>query len=111
MVYQNASRLDRVFRALADPTRRAMLRRLAEGDSTIGDLAEPFEMSLPGASKHIRVLEEAGLVRREVLGRTHRCSLVPGPLSEADRWLRFYERFWTDRLDSLERELAGNPEK
>lgn len=99
------SALDEVFHALADPTRRAMLQRLVDGDRTVGELAEPFAMSLAAASKHVKTLERAGLVRRTVRGRTHVCHLNPGPLGEADAWLRHYERFWTGRLDVLERLL------
>ena len=82
-----------------------MLRELAGGERTVGQLAEPFAMSLAAASKHIKALENAGLIRREVRGRTHLCRLDPGPLASAHEWLNFYERFWTDRLDVLERLL------
>ena len=110
MVDLSHAALDDVFRALADPTRRAMLRRLSESDASIGELAEPFmkppgAMSLAAASKHIKVLEHAGLVNRTVRGRTHHCHLNPQPLSQATEWLRYYERFWTERLDDLERAL------
>jgi DNA-binding transcriptional ArsR family regulator len=105
MVEQSAARLDAVFQALADPTRRAMLRRLAAEEQSVGTLAVPFRMSLAAASKHVKVLERAGLLRRTVRGRVHLCRLDPEPLAEADAWLRFYERFWTERLDALEREL------
>lgn len=97
--------LDEVFHALADPTRRAMLRRLVDGEQTVGELAEPFDMSLAAASKHIRSLERAGLLRRTVRGRTHVCRLETAPLREADAWLGYYSRFWTDRLDALEKLL------
>ena len=97
--------LDVVFHALGDRTRRVMLRALAGGERTVGHLAEPFEISLAAASKHIKALENAGLIRREVRGRTHWCRLEPGPLASADEWLRFYERFWTGRIDTLERLL------
>jgi DNA-binding transcriptional ArsR family regulator len=105
MVEHNASQLDSVFHALGDATRRRMLRELARGERTVGQLAEPFAISLAAASKHIKALENAGLIRREVRGRTHRCRLDPGPLASAHEWLSFYERFWTDRLDVLERLL------
>ena len=82
-----------------------MLRELAGGERTVGQLAEPFAMSLAAASKHIKALENAGLIRREVHGRTHLCRLDPGPLASAQQWLSFYEHFWTDRLDALERLL------
>ena len=98
--------LDAVFHALSDPTRRHMLRRLAEGERSIGDLAAPFSMSFAGASKHVRALERAGLIRRTVRGRTPLGRLDPRPLAAADGWLRFYERFWTDRLDALEAALS-----
>jgi DNA-binding transcriptional ArsR family regulator len=98
--------LSAVFRALGDPTRREMLRRLATADRTVGELAEPFDMSLAAASKHVRVLERAGLVRRKVEGRTHRCRLDAARLAGAQRWLAFYQRFWTQRLDALDALLA-----
>jgi DNA-binding transcriptional ArsR family regulator len=79
-----------------------MLRRLAQGERTVGQLAEPFSMSLAAASKHIKALEGAGLIGREVHGRTHVCRLNAGPLSAADEWLRYYECFWSQRLDRLE---------
>ena len=97
--------LGSVFHALGDPTRRQMLRELADGGRTVTQLAEPFTISLAAASKHIKVLENAALVRREIRGRTHVCHLNPGPLATAHEWLGFYERFWTDRLDALERLL------
>src|SRR5262249_50541429 len=105
--------LDTIFHALGDATRRQMLRELAKGERTVGQLAEPFAISLAAASKHIKALEHAGLIRREVKGRTHFCRLDPGPLAGAHEWLSFYERFWTGRLDALERllreESAGKP--
>jgi DNA-binding transcriptional ArsR family regulator len=95
-------RLDTTFRALADPTRRGMLADLALGEKSIGALAEPFAMSFAGASKHVRVLEEAGLLSRRKVGRTHLVSLNAEPLAEAEQWLRQWEKFWTERLDRLE---------
>ncbi|RTR19474.1 transcriptional regulator [Azospirillum griseum] len=109
MVEQDSPQLDSVFHALSDNTRRRMLRDLADGERTVGQLAEPFAMSLAAASKHIKVLESAGLIRREVRGRTHLCRLDPGPLSNAQRWLTFYEAFWTDRLSVLDRLLRESP--
>ena len=113
MVELQTPQLDAVFHALGDATRRRMLRELAEGERSVGELAEPFDMSLAAASKHIKVLENAGLIRREVRGRTHVCHLDPGPLASAFAWLGFYERFWGDRLDILEhllrQESARNP--
>jgi DNA-binding transcriptional ArsR family regulator len=104
-------RLDAVFQALADPTRRAILSRLAEGESSIGELAAPFKMTFAGASKHIKALEKAGLVRRRIEGRTHMCRLEARRLAEAHDWLGFYQRFWTMRLDDLERELRKSQER
>ena len=94
--------LDRTFHALADATRRAMLRRLAAGEQSIGELAAPFAMSFAAASKHVRVLESARLVRRRVEGRSHICYLEAAPLAAANDWLRFYEQFWNQQLDALE---------
>jgi len=101
MVELESQEFDILFHALGDPTRRTMLRELAEGDRTVSTLAEPFAMSLAAASKHIKVLESAGLVRRDVRGRTHWCSLDPEPLASATRLLEDYQRFWSRRLDRL----------
>src|SRR5438094_10257463 len=105
MVELQTPRMSSVFHALGDATRRHMLRDLAGGERTVSQLAQPFAISLAAASKHIKVLENAGLLHREVRGRTHLCRLDPGPLASAYEWLTFYERFWTDRLDVLERLL------
>lgn len=94
--------LDGVFHALSDPTRRAMLANLAEGERNIGELASPFAISFAAASKHVKVLEQAGLIRRRVEGRTHMCRIEAGPLAEANEWLSFYARFWAVRIDTLE---------
>ncbi len=94
--------MNEVFHALAHDARRAMLARLSERDLTVGELAEPFAMSLEAASKHVRVLERAGLVRRTIEGRRHVCTLAPAPLASAYEWLRHYERFWDARLVALE---------
>lgn len=102
MVELRTAGLDAVFHALGDATRRRMLRELSTGERTVGELAEPFSMSLAAASKHIRALEKAGLIQREIRGRTHLCRLAPGPLASAHEWLGFYERFWSFRLDTLE---------
>jgi DNA-binding transcriptional ArsR family regulator len=107
MVELEARQLDTVFHALGDATRRRMLRELVSGERTVSQLAEPFAMSLAAASKHIKALENAGLICREVRGRTHLCRLDPGPLASAHQWLSFYERFWIDRLDVLERVLRA----
>ncbi len=102
------NRLDTTFRALADPTRRGMLANLALGEKSIGQLAQPFAMTFAGASKHVRVLEEAGLVLRRREGRTHFCCLNPEPLGEADGWLRQWENFWSVRLDRLQELVETN---
>ncbi|HKU08796.1 MAG TPA: metalloregulator ArsR/SmtB family transcription factor [Bradyrhizobium sp.] len=105
MVELETPEMNSVFHALGDATRRQMLRDLASSERTVSELAKPFAMSLAAASKHIRVLEGAGLIRREVRGRMHVCRLDPGPLASAHEWLGFYERFWTSRLDVLEQLL------
>lgn len=105
MVELEDSRLNAVFHALGDATRRQMLRELAGGERTVSELAAPFEISLAAASKHIKALENAGLIRREVRGRTHLCRLAPDSLAGAHEWLSFYERFWTGRLNLLDRLL------
>jgi DNA-binding transcriptional ArsR family regulator len=97
-----------VFQALAHEARRDMLRRLARRTLTVGELAAPLDMSLPAASRHIKVLERARLVRRTVRGRQHVCRLNSAPLASAATWLRHYERFWTERLDSLDTLLASH---
>jgi DNA-binding transcriptional ArsR family regulator len=102
--------LDAIFHALADPTRRAMLGQLAERELTIGELATPFRMSFAGASKHVRVLENAGLLTRTIRGRTHLCRLQAARLAEADAWLRRYQRFWNEKLDRLESLLRADDE-
>lgn len=107
MVELQTPHMNAIFHALGDTTRRQMLRELAACERTVSELAAPFAMSLAAASKHIRVLEHAGLIRREVRGRTHICRLDPGPLASAHEWLSFYERFWTSRLDELERLLRS----
>ena len=105
MVELTTPQLNSIFRALGDATRRRMLRELAAGERTVGQIAKPFAISLAAASKHIKALENAGLIRREVRGRTHLCRLDPGPLASAHRWLSFYEHFWSERLDVLEQLL------
>jgi DNA-binding transcriptional ArsR family regulator len=102
MVLDQSAELDAVFHALADPTRRAMLRRLADGDSNLAALAAPFAMSFPAASKHVRVLEAAGLVLRRVQGREHVVSLQAQRLADAKEWFAFYEQYWTDRFNALD---------
>lgn len=106
-------RLDATFAALSDATRRGMLASLALGERSIGELAQPYAMSLAGASKHVAVLERAGLIARRKVGRTHICRLAAAPLAEAEAWLRQWEGFWSgnlDRLaDAIERDAANSP--
>jgi DNA-binding transcriptional ArsR family regulator len=99
-------RLDRVFHALSDPTRRAMLARLAETPCTAGELGAPFRISQPSASKHLRVLEQAGVVHRSVKGRNHVFRLVPAPLQDAEAWIADHRRFWEQSLVRLDHLLA-----
>ncbi len=101
MVKYSQDVLDSVFSALADPTRRAVLERLAQGEASVTELAEPFPLSLPAVSKHLRVLERAGLVVRVRQGRTRRCRLAAGPMQEAARWIARYRVFWERQLDAL----------
>lgn len=98
----NETRLDRTLLALADPTRRAILRQLASGAARITDLAAPFDMSLNAVSKHIKVLERAGLVRRQVTGREHRVALDPEPLDAVAAWVGAQRAYWSTRLNTLE---------
>jgi DNA-binding transcriptional ArsR family regulator len=111
MVELFTPQLDTIFHALGDATRRHMLSDLASGERTVSQLAEPFSISLAAASKHIKALENAGLIRREVRGRTHFCRLEPGPLASAHEWLSYYQRFWTGRLDALEELLRQDTPK
>ncbi len=107
MVEDSTARLDALFHALSDATRRAMLASLAHSASTVGELAAPFDMSLAAASKHIKVLERAGLVHRTVQGRMHLCRLDARPMHGGMEWIRHYEKFWNERLDALESVLAA----
>jgi DNA-binding transcriptional ArsR family regulator len=117
----NSTHLDAVFGAMADATRRAILAQLATGDSRVTDVASAFSISLNSVSKHIRMLERAGLVQRTVLGRDHILSLNAHAMAEADEWMSFYRQFWTDRLEALDhmvqrkrraaKKAANKPEK
>ncbi len=100
--------LDRVFQALSDSTRRRMLRSLSEQPRSVGELAAPFRISLAAASKHIKVLERAGLVQRQIQGRTHLCHLRAEALAASEEWLRYYQRFWEQRLDALDSVLRAD---
>ncbi len=108
MVEYSPTQLDSLFHALSDHTRRRMLRSLGGQARSVGELAAPFQISLAAASKHIKVLERAGLVTRTVQGRTHLCRLQPEALAAGQDWLRFYEQFWNERLDALA-EALGDP--
>ena len=111
MVEYNETALDRTLSAMADPTRRAILARLTEGDARVTQVAAPFDMSLNAVSKHLKVLEGAGLVRRQVRGREHWLSFDGEPLREAGDWIEFYRRFWEGRLDALADFLRDNKAK
>lgn len=99
----HAAHLDAVFGAVADATRRSILARLATGDARVTDIAAAYPISLNSVSKHLRVLERAGLVERTVLGREHLLSLNAGAMAEADEWMAYYRQFWTDRLEALDK--------
>jgi DNA-binding transcriptional ArsR family regulator len=107
MVEYQSDVLDHVFAAVADPTRRAILAALARKPATVTEIARSFPVSLNAISKHIKVLERAGLIRREVVGREHHCYLQPRPLHRANAWLEHYRGFWEARLVALERHVAA----
>ena len=114
MVKYSASALDQTFGALSDPTRRAILKMLANGERTVTELAEPFRISLPAISKHLRVLENAGLLKQEKEGRIHRCHIIARPLQAASEWIAHYRAFWEqsfDRLDEYLYELQKKEKK
>lgn len=98
---QTNQHLDRVFFALSDGTRRGILARLAQGSTTIGELAAPFDMSKPAISKHMKILENAGLIERTIIGRQHQCTLTTTGLKTAEDWLNFHREFWESRFDAL----------
>ena len=120
MVKYLSNTLDATFGALADPTRRSILERLIAGEASVTSLAEPFDMSLPAVSKHLRVLEKAGLLTQEKDGRVRRCRMDAGPMKEASDWVGRYRIFWEEQLVSLadyiermqteEREKEDNPD-
>ena len=103
-----SNQLDSTFAALADPTRRAILARLAEGDASVGELARPFDISAPAISRHLKVLETAGLIARRKEAQWRRCRLQARPLKEAADWVEQYRRFWEGQLDQLERYLRDH---
>jgi DNA-binding transcriptional ArsR family regulator len=102
MVKHTTTLLDRTFAALADPTRRRILEHLSQGDRCVTDLARPYSMSLPAVSKHLRVLEKAGLIRRRRRGRVHSLKLQAAPMKEAQAWINRYREFWEGNLDRFE---------
>jgi DNA-binding transcriptional ArsR family regulator len=107
---KHSDALDAVFSALADPTRRAIVVRLSEGEASVSELAEPFDVSLPAVTKHLAVLERAGLLEHHKRGRVRHCRLVAAPLGLADEWLGTYRVFWERRLDSLATHLRSTKE-
>jgi DNA-binding transcriptional ArsR family regulator len=111
MVNYSTASLDATFGALADPTRRAILARLARGEAMVTELAEPFRVSLPAISKHVRVLESAGLLRREIDGRVHRCRLAAEPMKNAAAWIEQYRAFWELQFDALAKYLETSVSK
>jgi DNA-binding transcriptional ArsR family regulator len=110
MVEYVQDELNRAFAAVADPTRRALLEALSRKSARVNELARPFPVSLNAISKHLRVLERAGLINRKIAGREHYCRLQAGPLREAAAWLEHYRQFWEVRLDALEQYLTRKPQ-
>jgi len=108
MVNYYAQRLDLTFGALAHPIRRNLLKRLARGEASVAELARPHRVSAPAITKHLRILEAAGLMVRRKIGRVHKCRLVPARMEEAERWIEHYRTFWTERLDALDQYLKNN---
>ncbi len=108
MVNSRAQQLDETFFALSDPTRRAIIARLADGDTSVAELSEPFQISAPAISKHLRVLERAGLLAQQREGRGRRCRLLAEPLKEAAEWVETYRQFWEGQLDRLAEYLEQN---
>ena len=109
MVNYNQHQLDLVFGALAHPIRRGILARLSTGEATIAELAKPFKVSAPAITRHMRILEEAGLLSRKKQGREHYCRLEQKRMKEAEAWIEDHRKFWNERLDALERYLKENP--
>jgi DNA-binding transcriptional ArsR family regulator len=109
MVKHSNPSLDATFGALSDATRRGILAQLALGETSVSELAAPYDMSLPAVSKHLRVLEEAGLVVRHKDGRVHRCRLAPEPMKGAAEWIAYYRQFWERQFDALDRYLTESP--
>ena len=111
MVNNSNAQLDVIFSALSDTTRRAMLQRLSKGEMSVMELAEPFAMSKPAITKHLKVLEKAGLLTKQKMGRIHRCRLAPQPLGKAMEWIHFYEQFWNKRFAALDKYFSDTTHK
>ncbi len=109
MVKYSDRSLDLAFGALAHPIRRGILARLSTGEASIAELAKPFKVSAPAITKHMRILEDAGLLSRKKLGREHRCKLEQKRMKEAEEWIEAHRKFWNDRFDALEKYLKENP--
>ena len=107
----NNHQLDHIFSALSDPTRRRIVERLARGPLTVGQIAEGFAISQPAISRHVRVLEESGLLQREIIGRVHQCALAPTAIAGASEWLERQRAYWNASLDRLEALLSKKPKK
>jgi DNA-binding transcriptional ArsR family regulator len=108
---QESVQLNLIFSALSDPTRRAMLLKLADKEHSIADLSAPFDISKSAVTKHIKVLEKAGLLKRTVDGRVHHCRLAVDPLHAASDWMAFYQKFWHTKLDALDSYLSTEKDK
>jgi DNA-binding transcriptional ArsR family regulator len=106
MVNYKEQQLNQIFSALSDPTRREMLKRLQSEDMSVADLSSPFPISKSAITKHVKVLENAGLLKRTVDGRVHNCHLEPEPLKQVSDWMKYYEQFWSNKLDALDAFLA-----
>ena len=102
MVNYEEQQLNQIFSALSDPTRRAMLIRLGQEEMSVADLAQPFDMSKSAITKHVKVLENSGLLKRTIDGRVHYCRLEAQPLKQATEWMKFYEQFWHEKFDALD---------
>ena len=103
-------KLSSVFSALSDPTRRAMLQRLSQGEMSVADLSRPFAITKSAITKHVKILENTGLLERRIEGRTHFCKLNPLPIRQASEWIRFYEQYWNDKFDALDAYLSQEDE-
>lgn len=111
MVYNKSERLNLTFSALSDPTRRAMLKRLGSGEMSVADLSKPFDITKSAITKHVKTLENAGLLKRTIDGRVHYCRVDPKPLKQASEWMKFYESFWNEKLDALDQFLSEDKSK